>query len=128
MNYLLISLKKKHWKAIASGVKKYEIRNNLPRRVSLPFTCLCSVGGNIVGSFVCSDVSFTKNYEMYAAESGLSVKEIKKYAANREFYAWHISSVKTFDGPLSLIDVGIKRVPQNYKYITMRRELLNDRR
>lgn len=135
MKSVLISIKPKWCELIKSGKKTIEVRKARPN-IETPFKCyiyctkvrtdmpafvdedghvIYTVGGNVIGEFVCDEIEhFTKAFfdeqderdteeiAYFLEESCLSYSELCNYVKLDDFYGWHISDLKIYDNPREL--------------------------
>lgn len=135
MKSVLISIKPKWCELIESGKKTIEVRKTRPK-IDTPFKCyiyctkvrtdmpafvdedghvIYTVGGNVIGEFVCDEIEhFTKAFfdeqderdteeiAYFLEESCLSYSELCNYVKLDDFYGWHISDLKIYDKPREL--------------------------
>ena len=135
MKSVLISIKPKWCELIESGKKTIEVRRTRPN-IETPFKCyiyctkvrtdmpafvdedghvIYTVGGNVIGEFVCDEIEhFTKAFfdeqderdteeiAYFLEESCLSYSELCNYVKLDDFYGWHISDLKIYDKPREL--------------------------
>lgn len=135
MKSVLISIKPKWCELIESGKKTIEVRKTRPN-IETPFKCyiyctkvrtdmpafvdedghvIYTVGGNVIGEFVCDEIEhFTKAFfdeqderdteeiAYFLEESCLSYSELCNYVKLDDFYGWHISDLKIYDKPREL--------------------------
>lgn len=135
MKSVLISIKPKWCELIASGNKTIEVRKARPK-IDTPFKCyiyctkvrtdmpafvdedghvIYTVGGNVIGEFVCDEIEhFTKAFfdeqderdteeiAYFLEESCLSYSELCNYVKLDDFYGWHISDLKIYEKPREL--------------------------
>lgn len=135
MKSVLISIKPKWCELIKSGKKTIEVRKARPK-IDTPFKCyiyctkvrtdmpafvdedghvIYTVGGNVIGEFVCDEIEhFTKAFfdeqderdteeiAYFLEESCLSYSELCNYVKLDDFYGWHISDLKIYDKPREL--------------------------
>ena len=126
---VLMSIKPKWVRLIASGQKTVEVRKTRPKIV-MPFKCyiyetqgrkwqnknepqMQEGKGRVVGEFVCDKLfpifSFSGSRfwlnETFVKETMLEENEILRYAGGaKEIYGWHISNLKIYDKPKPLSD------------------------
>ena len=135
MKSVLISIKPKWCELIKSGKKTIEVRKARPK-IDTPFKCyiyctkvrtdmpafvdedghvIYTVGGNVIGEFVCDEIEhFTKAFfdeqderdteevAYFLEESCLSYSELCNYVKLDDFYGWHISDLKIYEKPREL--------------------------
>ena len=135
MKSVLISIKPKWCELIESGKKTIEVRRTRPN-IETPFKCyiyctkartdmpafvdedghvIYTVGGNVIGEFVCDEIEhFTKAFfdeqderdteeiAYFLEESCLSYSELCNYVKLDDFYGWHISDLKIYEKPREL--------------------------
>lgn len=130
MKSVLISIKPKYCELIASDKKTIEVRKTKPK-IKMPFKCYiyCTYGqenenymlgkrGKVIGEFMCDRITeitphcdikdFVNQYiHGYPASLGendcLSFQEMKSYLGNKKGYDWHISDLKIYDKPKSIM-------------------------
>jgi predicted transcriptional regulator len=108
---VLISIKPKWVNLILSGKKTIEIRKTIPK-LAPPFTCYIYESGTgcVVGEFVCTKTEYYTNHQgrylgsaNIPPKSCVNVRELIDYAGETGVgFAWHISSVKEYETPLTL--------------------------
>lgn len=120
MQVIVLSLHPKWWKKMAAGEKVLELRKTKPQ-CKAPFRVLVYVTGGvgIVGEFICPEVLEIKNFEEAERKSKVPAHDIHNYAAGsrNKAYGWEISTVKEYEKPLTLEELGIKRAPQSWQYV-----------
>ena len=127
IKHILISIKPRYASKIWSGEKRYEFRRVIPReRVPLAtryYVYESAPVKRIVGYFVV-DAIHTRECLMTLWDetrdyAGLGVHEYVRYfsGAKRPF-AMHIPFVKKLLFSRELWEIGLKRAPQNYLYLT----------
>lgn len=139
MNSIMISIKPEAVKAIASGMKRADIRKDCPRYITTPFrvylyemsgelknrqklgyTCFRYDGrGMVVGEVVCNDIqkfSDGTGYEQ-ASVIGMSTREIAEVLGGKEGYVLYFSDVQMYDTPKPLEAFGKKIPPHSWYYI-----------
>ena len=139
MKSVLISIKPKYCELIASGKKTIEVRKTRPK-IKTPFKCYiyCTYGqenenymlgkrGKVIGEFVCDEV-YEWKYDYcdgvdidddLILDTCLDREDINIYAKGKTLYGWHISDLKIYDKPKSImtfykpcpIKLGFKNCP-----------------
>ena len=138
MKSVLISIRPKWVEKIARGEKTIEIRKTTPKET--PFKCYiyCSYGndrenymlgmrGKVIGEFICDEV-YEWKYDYcdgvdidddLILDTCLDREDINIYAKGKTLYGWHISDLKIYDKPKSImtfykpcpIKLGFKNCP-----------------
>ena len=138
MKSILISIRPKWVEKIVKGEKTVEVRKTAPKEVPFKAYIYCSYGdmktnyylggrGKVVGEFICdkvymSFVVYMKNEPCYwdiLDGSCLTKYEMMNYGKWKTLYGWHISDLKIYDKPKSImtfykpcpIKLGFKNCP-----------------
>lgn len=129
MKAVMLSIKPKYCKLIASGKKTIELRKTRPK-IETPLKCyiyctkdntdICPkriwwkadetgfqhiMNGKVIGEFVCDAIIVDKTFghdDLFNAAACLSVAEVAAYCINKEIYGWHISNLVIYDKPKEL--------------------------
>ena len=149
MKSVLISIKPKWCELIESGKKTIEVRKTRPN-IETPFKCyiyctkartdmpafvdedghvIYTVGGNVIGEFVCDEIEhFTKAFfdeqderdteeiAYFLEESCLSYSELCNYVKLDDFYGWHISDLKIYNKPKEIEEFYLHSRLENYDF------------
>lgn len=132
MKSVVLSVRPKWIRRIASGEKTVEVRTSRPQQ-DCPFTCYiyCTArgkqkdAGKIVGEFTCTDIErMNQDYPMdtstyHESRNGnpcLTLEELTRYGHGRILYGWKIENLQMYDEPMELADIGIDRAPQSWRY------------
>lgn len=120
MKFVLISIRPKWCRLIASGKKTIEVRKTYPK-LPTPFKCyiyetkartdtptfidedghvLYTGRGQVIGEFVCDLMGLHPGTDV--PSSCVPIEELKKYANGKMLAHWHISDVKIYDKPKEL--------------------------
>lgn len=120
MKFVLISIRPKWCRLIASGKKTIEVRKTYPK-LPTPFKCyiyetkartdtptfidedghvLYTGRGQVIGEFVCDLMGLHPGTDV--PSSCVPIEELKKYANGKMLARWHISDVKIYDKPKEL--------------------------
>lgn len=120
MKFVLISIRPKWCRLIASGKKTIEVRKTYPK-LPTPFKCyiyetkartdtptfidedghvLYTGRGQVIGEFVCDLIGLHPGTDV--PSSCVPIEELKKYANGKMLARWHISDVKIYDKPKEL--------------------------
>lgn len=90
------------------------------------YQCL---NGHVIGEFICDKVYnieyLPKEYEgnpslfseFICNNSCLSFEQIMEYKKDKTLYGWHITDLKIYDKPLSLLELGVSYPPRSWRYI-----------
>ena len=113
-----------YWnRAILSGEKTADIRKSMPRR-GCPFRVFLyetKAGrgcGAVTGECVCYCVDYLSELSAVTRFSLLSVQEIADYARGRKVYAWFLARVVRYDKPKPVLEFGLARAPQSWRYVS----------
>ena len=124
MQEVLLSLHSEYWDLIKSGKKIYEVRKQIPKKVSFPFRVIVYVTGGVgvVGKFDCDRIIHSKENmtEILANGSCLTEEELLCYSRGRGLCGWHVKegSVCEYEMPIPIdIATGLKRPPQSWCYL-----------
>ena len=132
MKSVLISIQRPHTDNIKALIKKIEVRKNKPNQETL-FPCFIyetkTKGGcgKVIGEFVCDEV-YEWKYDYcdgvdidddLILDTCLDREDINIYAKGKTLYGWHISDLKIYDKPKSImtfykpcpIKLGFKKCP-----------------
>lgn len=78
---------------------------------------------SVIGEFVCdgiSHIAYTMDGladSVDCEQSCLTPMDFIEYGKGKPLYGWHISNLKIFDVPKSLLEFGMKRAPQSWCYV-----------
>lgn len=143
MKSVLISIRPKWCEKIASGKKTIEVRKSAPK---VPFKAyiyetkhatempwvdedghfIYKGRGQVIGEFVCDKVDkytfshYEAEYRVTHVEQEamcLNQPELIQYGKGKTLYGWHISDLKIYDKPLSLLELGVSYPPRSWRYI-----------
>lgn len=144
---VLISIRPNWCDKIASGRKTLEIRKTRPKlqppfkcyiyqtmtgyvSKSKENDILVPIAyGKVIGEFVCDEIEkkipigFDENWhywnvgDEFTSKSCITEKEMLDYSNNSVIYGWNISELKIYDSPKELLDFGLSRPPQSWRYI-----------
>lgn len=130
MKAVLMSIRPNWCKLICAGMKTLEVRKTRPK-LETPFrvyiyctnhyswimnfskTGRKKMNGKIIGEFTCEKIERVYiPYPAYQNEldvrltqnSCLSYSQLHRYALHDDLFFWHISNVKSYDEPKSLLD------------------------
>ena len=87
------------------------------------YQCL---NGHVIGEFVCDRVDkytfshYEAEYRVTHVEQEamcLNQPELIQYGKGKTLYGWHISDLKIYDKPLSLLELGVSYPPRSWRYI-----------
>lgn len=128
MPTILMTIKRRHLRNMASGIKRYELRKSIPRRVDgKPVrVLLCESGGSgdIVAEFTADRfVNLTKADPVELARLAcITAAEADGYRRKGRgtLYGWGVKDFMKYpvkDRPLHINDIGVNRPPQSWQYV-----------
>lgn len=118
-NAVLISIKPKWCKLIASGEKSIEVRKTRPK-INAPFKCYIyqtlpkhgdwnERDGRVIAEFICDwcekFMPCSTDFAELSAGSLVEPKELYEYAKGKPLYGWHITDLKIYDEAKPLSDL-----------------------
>lgn len=117
MKAVLLSIRPKWCKLIATGRKTLELRKNMPS-IPTPFKCFIyqttkadSVKditpdfGMVIGEFTCDTIlrhCEMANADIAEMQSCVKREKILEYSGGHEVYGWHISDLQIYEKPLPI--------------------------
>jgi predicted transcriptional regulator len=119
---LLIAIRKPYSQLILLGQKKYELRKRPPRiECEYAFIYETLPTKAVIGYFRISKViqgSAEKVWNIVTTKSCVEEVQFFEYYKNKSnAVAFEIEETKRFESPISLAELGIKHVPQDFIYV-----------
>lgn len=123
---IILSIKDVHWRRIQAGTKTVEVRKTIPfmwdifRTKHGHMRCYCYVSGTgLVHGYIDVDrIVKTNNPQSLAVRAMLTDADLKQYGTNPHgfLYGLFICREHTFEKPVPLELLGIKKAPQSWCY------------
>lgn len=128
MPTIIMTVKPRHLRNMESGIKRYELRKTVPRRVDgkpvRVLLCVSGGGGDIVAEFTADRfVNLTEADPMELARLAcITAAEAEGYRkkGRGELYGWGVKDFRRYprrDRPLHINDIGLDRPPQSWQYV-----------
>ena len=128
---VLLSVRPRWCKLIASGKKTIEVRKTRPK-LETPFKCyiyrcleksgdIYTTSGKVIGEFVCDFIvpMFKDSGGIYSGRvelACLSGSDIHRYANGKQLFGWHISELVIYDKPRELSEFHKPTMPTGLRY------------
>ena len=128
MKHVLISIKPRYAAKIWSGEKQFEFRRAVPKELVPLDTCFYVYESapvkRIVGYFVVDHVrggeSLWTLWDATRDYAGIGLHEYVRYFSGAQWKcAMHIPFAQKLLFPRELWEIGLKRAPQNFLYLTL---------
>lgn len=128
MPTIIMTIKRRHLRNMASGIKRYELRKTRPMRVDDDrchvLLCENGGGGDIVAEFTMDGyVDLTRADPMEIARlCCITAAEAEGYRrkGRGKLYGWGIRDFRLYPAkgrPLHINDIGLDRPPQSWQYV-----------
>ena len=128
MPTIIMTIKPRHLRNMESGIKRYELRKSVPRRVDgkpvRVLLCVSGGGGDIVAEFTADRfVNLTEADPVELARLAcITAAEAEGYRkkGRGELYGWGVKDFRKYperDRPLHINDIGLDRPPQSWQYV-----------
>jgi len=125
---IIMTIKPRHLRNMESGIKRYELRKSVPRRVDgkpvRVLLCVSGGGGDIVAEFTADRfVNLTEADPVELARLAcITAAEAEGYRkkGRGELYGWGVKDFRKYperDRPLHINDIGLDRPPQSWQYV-----------
>lgn len=128
MLIIIMTIKRRHLRNMALGIKRYELRKTVPRLAEgercLVLLCESGSGGWIKAEFVMDgwrDLTKAEPGEL-ARLACITAAEADGYRrkGRGKLYGWKIKGFREYKvkgRPLHINDIGLKRPPQSWQYV-----------
>lgn len=128
MPTIIMTIKPRHLRNMASGIKRYELRKTVPRRTGgkpcRVLLCVSGGGGDIVAEFTADrfiDLTEADPVEL-ARLACITAAEADGYRrkGRGRLYGWGVRDFRMFPvkgRPLHINDIGLDRPPQSWQYV-----------
>lgn len=128
MPTIIMTIKRRHLRNMESGIKRYELRKTIPRRVDgkpcRVLLCESGGGGDIVAEFTMDgyrDLTNADPMEL-ARLACITAAEADGYRrkGRGKLYGWGVKNFRRYpsrERPLHINDIGIDRPPQSWQYV-----------
>lgn len=128
MPTILMTIKPRHLRNMESGMKRYELRKTVPKRVDgkpvRVLLCVSGGGGDIVAEFTADRfVNLTEADPLELARLAcITAAEADGYRrkGRGKLYGWGVKDFRKYpvkDRPLHINDIGMNRPPQSWQYV-----------
>ena len=128
MPTIIMTIKRRHLRNMASGIKRYELRKTLPKQVDgkpcRVLLCESRGGGDIVAEFTMDGwLDLTEADPMELARLAcITAAEAEGYRrkGRGKLYGWGVKDFRKYpqrDRPLHINDIGLNRPPQSWQYV-----------
>lgn len=123
---VIASIRPRHFKRIARGEKRLELRKTLPMQnlpFEKPFTVYLYVSGTgeVRGEFLCEGFIESGVNDVIAALACVSRAELIQYCGTSgRISGWKIGRTRIYKHPKYLVDFGLDRPPQSWRYVPAR--------
>lgn len=127
MPTIIMTIKRRHLRNMASGLKRWELRKTVPRTVgALTRVLLCESGGRgeIAAEFELGGIrDLTEAEPMELARLAcITAAEADGYRkkGRGKLYGWEVKNFRRYpakDRPAHINDIGLNRPPQSWQYV-----------
>lgn len=126
MDSIIASIHPEWWEKIKMWEKWIEVRKSIPLRIGrMPFRIIWYVTGGVgvSGDSVCNDfINAEPDYSRLLDGSCLTPEQLMAYGKGDILHGWVLEETTSYEKPIPLSEIGIKRPPQSWQYLSVGRK------